>query len=170
MMNCPGCGGKTFQGRISTCPWCGALITNLDAGVVASPARRFAGHILDMAVWACICIVVVTTIAGDTDSEDGGKMLIGLLLLLAFIIFYFILLSRGKSYGKWLLGMRTFHIDGNPAGFRIMLVRETIGKFFSGLVLFLGYLWLLWDQDHQAWHDKLVSTVVMLPNRYRGVA
>ncbi len=166
-MNCPGC-GKIVQGGRSTCPWCGALITNLDAGVVASPGRRFAGHILDMAVWAFILIVVVMTIAEGSEAEDGGKILIGLLLLLASVIYYFVLLSGGKSYGKWLLGMRTFHITGKPAGFCIMLVRETIGKFISGMVFSLGYLWILWDPDHQTWHDKLVSTVVMVPNRYQG--
>jgi len=46
-----------------------------------------------------------------------------------------------------------------------MLVRETIGKLISGLVFSLGYLWLLWDKDRQTWHDKLVSTVVMVPDK-----
>ena len=58
-MNCPSC-GKNIQGGRTTCPWCGALITNLDAGVVAGPGRRFAGYILDIAVWAFVWIVIVT--------------------------------------------------------------------------------------------------------------
>ncbi|NLA04640.1 MAG: hypothetical protein GX881_02845 [Firmicutes bacterium] len=165
-MNCPDCGRVTQGGR-NTCPWCGVLVTNPDAGVVASPGRRLGGHILDMAVWAFLWFVIVTTFAGGAETDDGGKMSLGLLLLLASITCYLILLSRGKSYGKWLLGMRTFHTSGKPAGFWIMLLRETIGKFISGMVFSLGFLWLLWDPDHQTWHDKLVSTVVMSPNRHR---
>lgn len=113
-MNCPGC-GKIVQGGRSTCPWCGVLITNLDAGVVASPGRRFAGYIIDIAVWAFLWIVIVITIIGGAEVEDGGKIAMGFFLLLASVIYYFILLSRGKSYGKWLLRMRTFHITEDTA-------------------------------------------------------
>ena len=63
--------------------------------------------------------------------------------------------------------MKAFHISGKPAGFLGMLVRETVGKFVSGLILSLGYLWLLWDPDRQTWHDKIVSTVIMLPGSGR---
>jgi len=42
-----------------------------------------------------------------------------------------------------------------------MLVREWVGKLISGMVLSLGYLWILLDRDRQRWHDKLVSTYVI---------
>ena len=34
-------------------------------------------------------------------------------------------------------------------------------KFLSGLVIGLGYFWMLWDPKKQTWHDKLVNTVVV---------
>lgn len=46
-----------------------------------------------------------------------------------------------------------------------MILRETIGKFLSGLVLGLGYFWAIWDKDSQAWHDKIAGTVVI--KRYK---
>jgi uncharacterized RDD family membrane protein YckC len=61
--------------------------------------------------------------------------------------------------------MKAFRTSGKPAGFFIMLVRETIGKFISELIFSLGYLWLLWDQDRQTWHDKVVGTLIMVPTK-----
>ena len=43
----------------------------------------------------------------------------------------------------------------------LAFVREVVGKFLSGLVLCLGYLWMLWDAERQCWHDKLVGTRVV---------
>ncbi|MCL6558264.1 MAG: RDD family protein, partial [Firmicutes bacterium] len=46
-------------------------------------------------------------------------------------------------------------------GFLTMLIREWIGKWISGLILGLGFLWILFDRDNQGWHDKLMSTYVI---------
>jgi uncharacterized RDD family membrane protein YckC len=51
--------------------------------------------------------------------------------------------------------------SGIPAGFGRMLVREWIGKWISGIVFGLGYIWILLDKANQGWHDKLVSTFVV---------
>ena len=56
--------------------------------------------------------------------------------------------------------MRVIKEDGTPAGFMTMLLREWIGKWISGLILLLGFLWILFDKDNQGWHDKLMSTYV----------
>lgn len=34
----------------------------------------------------------------------------------------------------------------------------SIPSFF---VLFLGYLWMLWDGEKQSWHDKAAGSVVI---------
>ena len=98
-MNCPNC-DKIIQGGRSICHWCGALITNLDAGFVASPGKRFAGYILDIVVWIFIWVIISTMIVGASETDSGGIIFLGVLLLFASIIYYFILLSQGKSYGK----------------------------------------------------------------------
>lgn len=57
--------------------------------------------------------------------------------------------------------MRVYKTGGEPAGFGTMLVRETVGKFISGLVFSPGYLWIIFDREHQGWHDKIAGTVVL---------
>lgn len=51
--------------------------------------------------------------------------------------------------GKNLLGMRVIKEDGRHAGFLTMLIREWVGKWISGLILGLGFLWILFDRDNQ---------------------
>ena len=41
------------------------------------------------------------------------------------------------------------------------LVREIIGKLVSGIVILLGYVWILFDGKRQGWHDKIAGTVVV---------
>ncbi len=139
----------------------------MNAGVVASAGRRLAGFFLDIAAWVVMCLTVEIMIIGVLEIlELDNNILAAFGLLIWFsgtIVFFFILLAQSKSYGKWFLGMKVYRVSGKPAGFFIMLVRETIGKFVSGLIFGLGYLRLLWDTDRQIWHDKVVGTVVMVP-------
>ena len=39
--------------------------------------------------------------------------------------------------------------------------RYLFAAFISGNFLLLGYLWSLWDDRKQTWHDKVVSSVVV---------
>ena len=40
-------------------------------------------------------------------------------------------------------------------------VREILGKLISTIVLFIGFLWIAFDDKKQGWHDKLASTYVV---------
>jgi|GEM_PF-1314719 len=89
-------------------------------------------------------------------------------LPLAFVsIFLYInwvimLFAQGTTPGKIFLGMRVIKEDGSNAGILTMLIRELIGKWIiSGLILSLGFLWILFDRDSQGWHDKLMRTYVV---------
>ena len=41
-----------------------------------------------------------------------------------------------------------------------MLLREWVGKRLSGMVVGVGFLWIVFDKDNQGWHDTLMSTYV----------
>jgi uncharacterized RDD family membrane protein YckC len=70
-------------------------------------------------------------------------------------------LFAGDNSGQENAGNAVVKETGAGAGFGTMLVREWIGKWISGLIFGLGYLWILIDKDRQGWHDKLVSTYVV---------
>lgn len=66
----------------------------------------------------------------------------------------------GQTVGKMAMGIRVIGPDGRTPGFFQAVLRETLGKWISTLVFFLGYLWTLWDVEQQTWHDKLAGTFV----------
>jgi uncharacterized RDD family membrane protein YckC len=35
-------------------------------------------------------------------------------------------------------------------------------KIISGVVCYLGFLWMIWDPKKQTWHDKIVTTQVVV--------
>jgi uncharacterized RDD family membrane protein YckC len=80
---------------------------------------------------------------------------------------YFTLLDggpNGQTIGRMALAIRVVDVDtGEGIGYNRGLVR-TMGRIPSELVLFLGYLWMLWDGDRQGWHDKLAGSFVMPVN------
>jgi len=48
-----------------------------------------------------------------------------------------------------------------PIGFGKALGRELFATVFSGQIFCLGYLWMLWDDKQQTWHDKVVGSIVV---------
>ena len=65
----------------------------------------------------------------------------------------------GQTPGKSLMGVRIVRTDGRRVRFGNALVRR-LAYILSGL-LFLGYLWILFDNRRQGWHDKLGGTIVV---------
>ncbi len=69
--------------------------------------------------------------------------------------------AYGWTPGKAALGMRIVRRDGHLPG-AVHGAARYIGKAVSGAALFLGYLWVAWDPQRQAWHDKFADTYVVL--------
>jgi hypothetical protein len=67
---------------------------------------------------------------------------------------------RGTTIGFLVMGLKVVRTDGDPVTFVVALVR-CLSSFFSAIVLFLGFFWIGWDRDKQAWHDKIAGTVVV---------
>lgn len=80
------------------------------------------------------------------------------------LIWFFVVLlpfANGTTVGKRLLGMRAVKTDGERAGFFTMLIRELIVKYIVVIPIALGLLWIIWDEDRQGWHDKIMNTWVV---------
>ena len=75
----------------------------------------------------------------------------------------------GAGLGKQALGIRVIDAEtGEPIGYPRAFVRW-ISAILSTLVVFLGYLWMLWDPERQCWHDKFANDLVV-PRRPRSDA
>jgi uncharacterized RDD family membrane protein YckC len=67
----------------------------------------------------------------------------------------------GQTIGKMILAIRVVRTDGRFVGWSQMLARCTLGYLMSAAIGGLGFIWMLWDSEQQAWHDKIFSTYVV---------
>ena len=138
---------------------------------LASVGRRLGAFLIDsLAVnvifWTvCIvCILVFAAIDGSIDEDEvSDAAAVGgfIMAALASVGYYWFCNSAGASLGKVILAIRIRRLeDGTIPGPGWGLLR-TIVAWFSGIPLYLGYLWAIWDDANQTWHDKAAGTVVI---------
>jgi len=75
----------------------------------------------------------------------------------------------GSSPGKAVVGLRIVRADGRRPSL-LQATLRLLGYWISGIPLFLGFVWWLFDDDHQAWHDKLAGTFVVYAPTHRSIA
>ena len=112
---------------------------------------------------------------GMTQSEGGngsvaviGGLLIGLGALISLAISLwnrvFKMGRTGQSVGKKVIGLKLVDDKtGQPIGAGMCFLREVVSNVVNQ-VIYLSYLWMLWDDNKQTIADKAVhSTVVVVP-------
>jgi uncharacterized RDD family membrane protein YckC len=67
---------------------------------------------------------------------------------------------KGSTIGGIVLGLQVVRLDGRPIDWATAFVRA-LGCFLSFVAVGLGFLWILFDSERQAWHDKIAGTVVV---------
>jgi uncharacterized RDD family membrane protein YckC len=67
---------------------------------------------------------------------------------------------RGATIGGIIFGLKVVRLDGKASDWATMIVRA-LGCFFSLIVVGLGFFWIAFDPEKQAWHDKIAGTVVV---------
>lgn len=170
MTSCPSCNANSRPDS----HWCGICRTHLSnprLGRLASPGKRLGAYLLDGVIPVLVLVFVAAfggLFGGLLDLGGASAETISTIVMLviwgvfaAYLVATLVLFCRGTTPGKLLLRMRVIKQDDSDAGFLTMLGREWIGKFLSGLLFGLGYIWILIDRDNQGWHDKLVATYVV---------
>ena len=112
---------------------------------------------------------------GMTQSDGGngsvaaiGGLLVGLGVLLSIAISLwnrvFKMGRTGQSVGKKVIGLKLVDDKtGQPIGAGQCFLRELVSNIVNQLI-YLSYLWMLWDDNKQTLADKAVhSTVVVVP-------
>jgi uncharacterized RDD family membrane protein YckC len=117
--------------------------------------RRFAAAFID-GILLGIVSFILQAILGRAGS--------GLTLLLGIVYYTYFHGSTGQTPGDAALSIRIVDKDGGGSiGYGRAFVRWLV-SIVSGIVLLLGYLWMLWDGEKQTWHDKAANAVVVPAN------
>jgi uncharacterized RDD family membrane protein YckC len=64
------------------------------------------------------------------------------------------------SNGGIVCGLKVVRLDDRPIDWGTAIVRA-LGCFLSFVVLCLGFLWVVFDDQRQSWHDKIAGTTVV---------
>ncbi len=154
-------------------------------GYAAGFVTRYVAFLIDIALVAGVAFLTVTiaratlsffsldrlldSLFGSVSFAASTHVLVGMgrwLIAVAggFVAFsiYSILawLLVGKTVGKALMGLRVLGRDGRKLTWRQAIIRA-LAYYVSALPLFLGYLWVLVDDERQTWHDRLAKTIVV---------
>ena len=117
--------------------------------------------ILEGSKWVVAIMGVVAVVAGALA-----------IVLIGYIVWWLIVLGRGQTPGKQIVGIRVIKDNGEPSGWGYTFLREFVIKallvgFLSdatfGIARLVDYLWPLWDRAEkmQTLHDKLLGTLVV---------
>ena len=166
MASCPSCTAEVPAG-VRWCSFCGIHTRRPEIGRLASPATRLGAFVLDGLVFGMLVFGMLGAGASTgTDARSGIGAFLLSVLFIAYVVWALILFAkRGTTPGKNLLGVRVITTDDRVPGFFTMLVREWVGRWISGFIFGLGYLWILFDKENQGWHDKFMSTYVVVSER-----
>lgn len=102
---------------------------------------------------------------GDNDPPDQAYYVAAIIILAYFVAFvplYFVGLWtwRGQTLGKMAIAIRVVRSDGRPMSVGAALLR-LVGYLFSSLLLFVGFLMIVFDRQRRGLHDRLADTVVV---------
>ena len=75
----------------------------------------------------------------------------------------------GTTVGGIICDLKVVRLDGRAVGWETAILRA-LGCFLSLLAAGLGFIWIAFDREHQAWHDKIAGTVVVKGAGARGLA
>ncbi len=121
---------------------------------------RLIAFILDAVLISAISYLIfgdkiVTSTATSFEIKFNG---IYSLIPVAYQLICWFLMSG--SPGKWIAGLKIMNQQGKrmtPAE----VVLRTLGYIISGVVLLLGFIWIIFDARKQGWHDKIAKTFVV---------
>ncbi len=85
-------------------------------------------------------------------------LVVNVVLVFGYYIFFWT--SSGQTIGKALMGVRVVSVSGRPLTFFQALFRFLLYPV-SAMFFFLGFFWVLADNQRQGWHDNLARTYVI---------
>lgn len=130
-------------------------------GDAASFGARLGAYLLDSLIVGVPLALVQTAAAAASTALAVLVYVVGFAATLYYYA-YFEGGGTGQTIGKRTLNIRVVDAATLEPGIGS---GRAVGRYFSRILsaipCALGYLWMLWDQDRQTWHDKIVTTKVV---------
>jgi uncharacterized RDD family membrane protein YckC len=126
---------------------------------LASMGSRFVASVIDGIILGLVS-GLLTAIAGRNGS-------FALSTLLNFLYYwYFWTQMDGQTPGKMVMHIKIVKTNGVPLTSGDVVLRY-LGYWISGICLGMGYLWAIFDERNQGWHDKIAGTYVVRADAHK---
>ncbi len=149
-------------------------------GIIANPWLRLAAYLLDAIIISIPTFILFAIFFGTayfnifTDPEqieNNPEALIPFFIgMFSFIIAIFVLQilyfsyfessAKQATFGKQIVGIYVTDMNGERISFANALGRF-FAKILSGMIMYIGYIMILFTEKNQGLHDMIASTLVM---------
>lgn len=108
-------------------------------------------------------ILIIPNIIINVVFNALSVPIFGIISSYAVLWLYYILMTKkyGSTLGKKAVGIRVRSDKSVELAWGQLILRETIGKILSTVILSIGYLMAGFTERKQALHDKIAGTVVI---------
>ncbi len=140
---------------------------------------RGAAHIIDGLVLAIISMIIIMPLGfliGFTSAMSESKFMefMGqiIMTIIGFAVgwAYYIFMTHKfqATLGKMAVGAKVLDANGQHLSLGKIVLRETIGKFVSGMIMGIGYLMVVFTSKKQGLHDMMAGSVVVYKDAQKG--
>ena len=132
----------------------------------AGPLRRIYAFAIDIGILLMVVFVVGPIFGSREGIFDIFSIQAGIVDVFIFLAYFIIPTGiYGRTLGKWVAGISVVDENGNKPGVAVAIPREMVGRFVATITFGIGIIWVVFDKNHQGWHDKMAGTyVVVVPN------
>jgi len=127
----------------------------------AGVARRIGALLYDALLLLALLFVAFIPVTIITEAS-GTSTLASAITTLYLLTICFLFYGWFWTHGGQTLGMRSWklkieQLDGSTVNWPLAIKRYLLALFTLGL----GILWIPFDRDHLAWHDRLSGTRII---------
>jgi len=69
--------------------------------------------------------------------------------------------TTGQTFGKKTMGLKVVSAETGALLDTGGALLRYVGYMVSALPFYLGFFWVIWDPQHDGWHDKIAKTRVI---------
>jgi uncharacterized RDD family membrane protein YckC len=113
------------------------------------------------------CVSIDDEIICPPGAPDAGPIVLGSIIgaigVVVVAVLYLRALGRtGQTWGRKIAGIKVVrNSTGEVIGVGRAIGRVLFASLISAQVCYLGYLWMIWDDQKQTWHDKIADSAVI---------